>query len=135
MRMLARLAVIPLCLVASACGQSDRMEGPQFDGSIEDRARFVAQGVQWWLPMEEDGFSIHTVRADGRELVLEADTSLDRVGEVSPFELTKILRPVVCKEGYRGFIEAGGVIRFDIRDPDSGQELPPARVGSCLGVS
>lgn len=43
-------------------------------------------------------------------------------------------RPTLCNEGFRGFIEKGGVMRFDVCDPKTGKRLRPGRVASCHGV-
>lgn len=125
---------LPMLLapVLLGCGPSP-FPASDFDGSVDDRAKFIANGLQYVLPQEQDGMTIASARAEGRELILEVNTSLSGYGEISPYELTKALRPVVCDEGYRGFIEKGGVVRFDYRDPQTGKTAGPGRVASCHG--
>lgn len=121
-----------LSLVAASCSRSP-FPGNDFDGSIEDRAQFIANGMAYVLPVEEDGFKIVSVTPNGRELILETHTRLGPQDEMDAFALTKVLRPIVCSEGYRGFIDKGGVIRFDFKDPNTGRQLPPGRVANCYG--
>lgn len=105
-----------------------------FDGSIEDRPKFVAANTQWALPEKRGDITITAIRAEGRELVFDAEMSLTGVGSITAEALTKQLRPTLCNEGFRGFIEKGGVMRFDVRDPKTGKRLRPSRVASCHGV-
>lgn len=129
-----RIALPLLALLAlTGCGPSPFPDA-NFDGSIEDRSRFIANGMQYVLPQEENGMTIVAARAEGRELVLEVETSLSSYATITDTALTKSLRPVLCGEGYRGFIEAGGVVRFDFRDPQTGKTAGPGRVASCHGV-
>ena len=120
-------------LALAGCGPSPFPDA-SFDGSIEDRSRFIANGLQYILPQEDDGMTIVAARAEGRELVLEVELSLSGYATITDSALTKSLRPALCSEGYRGFIEAGGVVRFDFRDPQTGKTAGPGRVASCHGV-
>ncbi len=120
-------------LALAGCGPSPFPDA-SFDGSIEDRSRFIANGLQYILPQEDDGMTIVAARAEGRELVLEVELSLSGYATITDSALTKSLRPGLCSEGYRGFIEAGGVVRFDFRDPQTGKTAGPGRVASCHGV-
>lgn len=124
------LALFASCNLAG-CGSP--FPGNDFDGSIEDRALFIANGMSYLMPMEEDRMTIVSVSAEGKEIILEVHTSLSGFGEVSPFALTRELRPVICSEGYRGFIDKGGVVRFDFKDPHTGKSLAPGRVANCSG--
>jgi hypothetical protein len=126
---------LPLLFVAAlaGCGPSP-FPDTSFDGSIEDRSRFIANAMQVMLPIEDDGMTIVAIRPNGRELILEVETSLAGYATITPTALTNSLRPGVCSEGYRGFIEKGGVIRFDFRDPNTGQTAGPGRVASCHGL-
>ena len=105
-----------------------------FDGSIEDRPKFVAANTQWALPEKRGDITVTAIRAEGRELVFDAEMSLTGVGSITAEALTKPLCPTLCNEGFRGFIEKGGVMRFDVRDPKTGKRLRPGRVASCQGV-
>lgn len=129
-----RIALPLLALPALlGCGPSPFPDN-SFDGSIEDRAQFIAKGLQYVLPQERDGLTMVRARGDGRELVLDVEVALSGYGTITDAALTKALRPVVCSEGYRGFIEKGGVVRFDYRDPDTGKTVGPGRVASCHGI-
>lgn len=129
-----RIALPLLAVLAlTGCGPSPFPDA-SVDGSIEDRASFIANGMKYVLPQEENGMTIVAARAEGRELVLEVETSLSGYATITDTALTKSLRPVLCSEGYRGFIEAGGVVRFDFRDPQTGKTAGPGRVASCHGV-
>jgi hypothetical protein len=127
--------VLPCLFLAAlaACGPSPFPDA-SFDGSIKDRSRFIAKAMQVMLPIEEDGMTIVAIRPNGRELILEVHTSLAGYGTITPTTLTNSLRPGVCSEGYRGFIEKGGVIRFDFKDPNTGKTAGPGRVASCHGL-
>ena len=96
-----QLVIALTALGLSACGQMGGGHGASFDGSIEDRAKFVAANTQRALPEKRGDITI-TAEA-----------------------LTKQLRPTLCNEGFRGFIEKGGVMRFDVRDPKTGKRLRP----------
>ncbi|MDP4604577.1 MAG: hypothetical protein NWS68_00295 [Erythrobacter sp.] len=120
-------------LALAGCGPSPFPDA-SFDGSIEDRSRFIANALQYMLPQTDDGMTIVVARAEGRELVLEVELSLSGYATITDSALTKSLRPGLCSEGYRGFIEAGGVVRFDFRDPQTGKTAGPGRVASCHGV-
>lgn len=130
--MIRRIPPLLAVSVLLGCGPSPFPDN-NFDGSIEDRATFIANAMQYVLPTTQGEVSIVSIKAEGRELILEAHTSLSGYGEISPVALTKQLRPVVCSEGYRGFIEEGGVIRFDFRDPKTGKTAGPGRVANCQG--
>lgn len=129
-----RIALPLLAGLALACCGPSPFPDASFDGSIEDRSRFIAKGLQYMLPQTDDGMTIVAARAEGRELVLEVELSLSGYATITDSALTKSLRPGLCSEGYRGFIEAGGVVRFDFRDPQTGKTAGPGRVASCHGV-
>ena len=118
------LVIALTALGLSACGQMGGGHDASFDGSIEDRPKFAAANTQWALP-EKRG-DITAIRAEGRELVFDAEMSLTGVGSITAEALTKQLRPTLCNEGFRGFIEKGGVMRFDVRDPKTGERVGPA---------
>lgn len=120
-------------LALTGCGPSPFPDA-KFDGSIEDRSRFIANGLQYVLPQKQDEMTIVAARAEGRELVLEVEIALSGYATITDTALTKVLRPVLCEDGYRGFIEAGGVVRLDFRDPQTGKTAGPGRVASCHGV-
>lgn len=126
-----QLVIALTALGLSACGQMGGGYEASFDGSIEDRAKFVAANTQWALPEKRDDITITAIRAEGPELVFDAEMSLTGVGSITAEALTKQLRPTLCNEGLRGFIEKGGVMRFDVRDPKA-RHAPAARLGRKL---
>lgn len=133
--MKTRLLIPAAALVLSACGSVPDLGDVNFDGTVEDRAKLIAAVVDPMLPMAQGEFEVVEIRAEQKQLRLIMNGDLNGVSsDVSPFALTKILRPIICEEGYRGFIEAGGVVNFDIRDPNTGKTLPQGRVANCSGV-
>ena len=120
-----QLVIALTALGLSACGQMGGGDDASFDGSIEDRAKFVAANTQRALPEKRGDITITAIRAEGHELVFDAEMSLTGVGSITAEALTKQLRPRLCNEGLRGFIEKGGVMRLDVRDPKTGKRLRP----------
>lgn len=130
------LVLLPaLALGLTGCGGVPNLADVEMDGSVEDRAKFIAAFMEPMMPMEENGYKFVEIHPEGKELRLVVHTDMRGMStDISPFAITKILRPSVCEEGYRGFIEAGGVINFDFRDPNTGKSLPPGKIASCHGV-
>ena len=84
-----QLVIALTALGLSACGQMGVGHDPSFDGSIEDRAKFVAANTQRALPEKRGDITITAIRAEGHELVFDAEMSLTRVGSVTAEALTK----------------------------------------------
>ncbi len=104
-----------------------------FDGSIEDRVKFIAQGVNLLVPRKLDNdVSLIGARADGRALELKFDTTLKGSMDVSAQELSKLFRPQICENnGYRSVIDHGGVVRIAIVRSNTGEALPTFGIATC----
>ena len=122
-----------LGLGLASCGEPT-LGDENFAGPVEDRAALIAANLQPAVPANLGDYTVTGVQAQGREVILKIETDLGYVSGISPFELTKHMRAPMCNDGYRGFIEAGGVVRVDFSDPKTGSTLPPGRVASCHGV-
>jgi hypothetical protein len=120
-----------LALAAGGCGQTT--DDTTFDGSIEDRVKFIAVVSNNMLPMDMgDGFTLVSINPDGRVLELQIDTTVEGSVDVSSAALTRIFRPEVCgNDGYRGIIDKGGVIRFKVTRNSTHESLPPFSIAHC----
>lgn len=122
-------AVVPLALVllASGCGES------AFDGTTEQRVQLAAERGSSRVPAKlGDDLTMVGVKADGRTLVMQFDTTMAGSVDSSPQALSKLFRKQVCDNaGYRSVIDAGGSIRFEISRSKTGEALPQFGIAQC----
>jgi hypothetical protein len=121
------LLAMPACLALAACGDV------AFDGSAEDRVAFIAGTTNAVAPIPlGNGARLSSASAEGDVLVLRMDGVVQGpVQDVSEAEMLKALRPIVCdNDGYRGVIEDGARIRFELSS-STGDALPPITLAYC----
>ena len=123
--------VLASLLALAGCGQSG--PGANFDGTIEDRVKFVAGNMDSFLTgLSRDHVTFKEANADGRTLVLRFDTDLEGSTSGSSEELSKLFRPKVCgNSGYRTLIEQGAAIRFEFSRSKYGDSLEPFSIAYC----
>lgn len=126
-----RIFILALAVAVSACKRGTSVQ--EFNGPIEQRVKFIADGVNQIAPRKLDkDVRLLGAHSDGRVLVLHIDTTLKGSVDTSDLALTKLFRPQVCEnKGYRSVIDNGGIVRFQITRSSTGEALPTFSIATC----
>ena len=128
MKWLVRLVItLAVCVGSLKVSVFDR----DFDGPIEDHAKYLADFFDQRAPYEYDGITHYDAEADGRVLILRSEGDFGENIKTDEATMTRLMRPLVCNDKPRKFVEAGGVLRIEARDRLTHYELPAAKVAYC----
>ena len=130
--MMQKITILGLILTTIGCGPAG-IDQANFKGSLEERAAATAVEQNSYLPIDAGGPMFVAARAEGRELIFEVQMPIRGVGDVDTAYLTKLLRPAACEGESKEFIKAGGVVAFEVSDPQTGRKLPAVKVANCSG--